>query len=101
MWASADWNEWDPLSFGIDEFLAFARKVGAEPAIAIEVGDGADHAPFLQDAVDLVAYCNGPRDSAWGKIRAQNGHPEPYRVRYWEIGSGLGRIPVGRICRAC
>ncbi len=87
-------DEWDPLSFGIDEFLAFARKVGAEPAIAIEVGDGADHAPFLQDAVDLVAYCNGPRDSAWGKIRAQNGHPEPYRVKYWEIGSGLGRIPA-------
>jgi alpha-N-arabinofuranosidase len=87
-------DEWDPLSFGIDEFLALARKVGAEPVLVIEAGDGADHAPFLQDAVDLVAYCNGPRDSAWGKIRAQNGHPEPYRVRYWEIGSGMGHIPV-------
>jgi alpha-N-arabinofuranosidase len=53
-----------------------------------------DHAPFLQDAVDLVAYCNGPRESAWGKIRAQNGHPEPYRVKYWEIGSGMRHIPT-------
>lgn len=87
-------DEWDPLSFGIDEFLAFARKVGAEPVIVIEVGDGTDHASFLQDAVDLVAYCNGPRDSAWGKIRAQNGHPEPYRVKYWEIGSTIERVPA-------
>ena len=87
-------DEWDPLAFGIDEFVAFARKVGAEPVVAIGVGDDADHAPFLQDAVDLVAYCNGPRDSAWGKIRAQNGHPEPYRVKYWEIGFGLRQIPA-------
>jgi alpha-N-arabinofuranosidase len=87
-------DEWDPLAFGIDEFLAFARKVGAEPVVAIGVGDGADHARFVQDAMDLVAYCNGPRDSAWGKVRAQAGHPEPYRVRYWEIGSGMGHIPV-------
>jgi alpha-N-arabinofuranosidase len=90
----SDGDEWDPLAFGIDEFLAFARRVGAEPVVAIGVGDGADHARFVQDAMDLVAYCNGPRDSAWGKVRAQNGHPEPYRVRYWEIGSGMGQIPV-------
>jgi alpha-N-arabinofuranosidase len=80
-------DEWDPLSFGIDEFLAFARKVGAEPVIAIPAGprNEGDRASLLQDAVDLLAYCNGPRDSAWGKVRAQNGYPEPYRVKYWEI----------------
>jgi alpha-L-arabinofuranosidase len=92
--ASFGLPEWDTFSFGIDEFLAFARKVGAEPVVVIGVGDEADHAPFLQDAVDLIAYCNGPRDSAWGKIRAQNGHPEPYRVKYWEIGFGMRRIPA-------
>src|ERR1017187_10267478 len=90
------WDEWDPLSFGIDEFLAFARKVGAEPAIVIWVGprNKVDRAPMLQDAVDFVAYCNGPRDSAWGKIRAQNGHPEPYRVKYWEIDNEIWGMPA-------
>jgi alpha-N-arabinofuranosidase len=80
-------DKWDPLSFGIDEFLAFTRKVGAEPVIVIPVGprNPEDRASLLQDAVDFVAYCNAPAESAWGKVRAQNGYPEPYRVKYWEI----------------
>ena len=80
----------DDASFGIDEFLAFARKVGAEPMIVVPV----DRAEYLQDALDLFAYCNGPLDSAWGKIRAQNGHPEPYRVKYWEIGNQVSTPPA-------
>ena len=86
----------DPLSFGIDEFLAFARKVGAEPVVVIPVGprNQVDQAAMIRDAVDLVAYCNGPPDSAWGKIRAQNGHPEPYRVKYWEIDNEISGMPA-------
>jgi alpha-N-arabinofuranosidase len=84
------WFEWDPLAFGIDEFLAFARKVGAEPAIIIPAGSRISaRTAFVQDAVDLVAYCNAPADSGWGKVRAQNGHPEPYRVKYWELNQAL------------
>lgn len=90
------WDEWDPLSFGIDEFLAFARKVGAEPVMVIWVGprEKVDRAQYIQDAVDLVEYCNGPRDSAWGKIRAQNGHPEPYHVKYWEMDNEIWNMPA-------
>src|ERR1019366_5250572 len=84
-------NGWDPLAFGIDEFLAFARKVGAEPVIMIPAGSriALERAGFVQDAVDLVEYCNGAGDSGWGKIRARNGHPEPYGVKYWELDHAL------------
>ena len=40
---------------------------------------------FLQEVLDWIEYCNGPADSKWGKIRAANGHPAPYNVKYWEI----------------
>ncbi len=40
---------------------------------------------FLQEVLDWIEYCNGPADSKWGKVRAANGHPEPYGVKYWEI----------------
>ena len=98
-WQAGNWKDGigpqskrigEDASFGIDEFLAFARKVGAEPMIVVPV----DRAEYLQDALDLFAYCNGPPDSAWGKLRAQNGHPEPYRVKYWEIGSQVSTPPA-------
>ena len=56
--------------------------------------DGARNAPeqraqHIQDARDLVEYCNGPASSKWGKVRAANGHAEPYGVKYWEIGNEI------------
>ncbi|MCL2624443.1 MAG: hypothetical protein FWD31_12345, partial [Planctomycetaceae bacterium] len=40
---------------------------------------------WVQEACDWLEYCNGPVTSKWGKVRADNGHPEPYNVKYWEI----------------
>jgi alpha-N-arabinofuranosidase len=81
------WDEWDPLDFGVDEYMQLMRTLDAEPLIVIYMGpQGAqDRTKFIQDARDFVEYCNGPATSTWGRKRAENGHPEPYRVKYWEI----------------
>jgi len=85
---------WEGLEynlFGTDEFLAFCRIVGCEPLICVNGGDGTP-----EEAAAWVEYCNGTPDTPMGRLRAQNGHPEPYRVRYWEIGNELaGRWQVG------
>ncbi len=84
------WDDKEVNSFGTDEFIAMCRRVGAEPLIVINIGtpqwnrDVLDN-DFLQEALDWMEYCNGPADSKWGKVRAANGHPEPYGVKYWEI----------------
>jgi alpha-N-arabinofuranosidase len=84
------WDDKEVNSFGTDEFIAMCRRVGAEPLIVVNIGtpewnrDCLDN-DFLQEALDWIEYCNGPVDSRWGKIRAANGHPEPYNVKYWEI----------------
>ena len=40
------------------------------------------------DMADLVEYCWGdPYSTEWGKVRAADGHPAPYRVRYIELGN--------------
>lgn len=86
------WDEIDPLSFGIDEFVAFCRKVGAEPVVVLYIGPRNQSEPdpkYIQDGVDLLEYCNGPATSDWGKLRAQNGHPEPYNIKYWEIDNEI------------
>src|ERR1039458_8140793 len=80
----------------VDEFLVFARNAGAAPVILIWPGprDKIDRTQYLQDAADFVEYCNAPRDSTWGKVRAQRGHPEPYRVRYWELDNEISSMPA-------
>lgn len=84
---------WEGLEFnlfGTDEFIAFCRAVGCEPLICVNAGDGTP-----EEAAAWVEYCNGSPDTPMGKLRAQNGHPEPYNVRFWEIGNELyGRWQV-------
>ncbi len=75
---------WYPQStngFGIEEFVQVCRAAGIEPAFAINI----DETP--EDIADMVEYLNGPETSIWGKVRAQNGHIQPYNVRYIEIGN--------------
>jgi alpha-L-arabinofuranosidase len=86
-WTNLSWkNEPEPSDFGTDEFIAFARGVGAEPSITVNV-EGRD--ATADEAAAWVEYCNGPPSSRYGAMRARNGHPEPYGVKYWEIGNEI------------
>lgn len=96
------WDDFDPLSFGTDEFIAFCRKIGAEPQIVVPIGyhNYAGYAPdkdgkqdWLQRALDWMEYCNGDAvETEWGRKRAENGHPEPYNVKYWEIDNEVWKM---------
>ena len=74
LWADRDSNQ-----FGSDEFLLLCRKVGAEPVLVVNATRG------IQETLDWIEYCNGEQGTTWGKRRANNGHPGPYRVKFWEI----------------
>jgi alpha-N-arabinofuranosidase len=86
-WINLSWkNEAEPSDFGTDEFMRFCRNIGAEPTITVNVeGRGAT----VDEAAAWVEYCNGSATSKYGAMRAQNGHPEPYGVRFWEIGNEI------------
>ncbi len=85
------WDDLEVNAFGTDEFIRLCRAFGAEPIIVINIGTKAWNGPdaneeeFLQEAMEWVEYCNGPANSKWGSVRAANGHPEPYNVKFWEI----------------
>jgi alpha-L-arabinofuranosidase len=75
---------WYPHStngWGVPDFLAFCEAAGflAIPAF------NPDETP--QDMADFVEYANGPADSPWGKKRAADGHPAPFRLKYLEVGN--------------
>lgn len=94
------WEDYDPNALGTDEFIALCRKIGADPLMVINTGmhvapDGTDTLeewrPWIEEACQWIEYCNGPADSEWGKVRAANGHPEPYNIKLWEIDNELWR----------
>ena len=70
--------------FGLDEFLRVCEEIGSEPLITVS-----DYTGTAQDAADLVEYLNAPADPShpWAQRRAANGHPDPYRVRWFELGN--------------
>jgi alpha-N-arabinofuranosidase len=76
-WPGLEYN-----TFGTDEFIAFCRQVGCESMICVNAGFGAP-----EEAAAWLEYCNGGPDTPMGALRAENGHPEPYDVRIWEIGN--------------
>jgi alpha-L-arabinofuranosidase len=75
------WYQHSTNGWGIVDFLDLCEAAGflAIPAFNM------DETP--QDMADFVAYANGARDSAWGKKRAAEGHPAPYRLKYLELGN--------------
>ncbi len=74
---------YDPNEFGTDEFCRFCKLVGAEPYIAANVRS-LNAYTFDQ----WVEYCNSPAGStSWSDVRAADGSPEPYNVKYWGVGN--------------
>jgi len=86
-WINLSWkNELEPADFGTDEFIRFARAVGAEPSLTVNVeGRGAT----AEEAAGWVEYCNGPPTSKYGAKRAANGRSAPYNVKLWELGNEI------------
>ena len=63
---------------GTDEFIRFCRLLGAEPFLDTNESDPVG-------ARNWVEYCNCDGDSRYARLRAENGHPEPYNVKYWHV----------------
>ncbi|MGH9585797.1 MAG: alpha-N-arabinofuranosidase, partial [Acidobacteriaceae bacterium] len=86
------WNAMQSNDVGMDEVMTLCRLIGVDPYITVNAGFGDAHS-----AAEEVEYMNGPVSSRLGAERAHNGHPEPYHVKYWDIGNEpYGRWQLGR-----
>ncbi|HUH56420.1 MAG TPA: alpha-L-arabinofuranosidase C-terminal domain-containing protein [Rhodanobacter sp.] len=75
-------NVVDSNAFGTDEFMDFAKQVGAEAYISLNVGSGT-----VAEAQDWMEYMTADQPTTLAKLRAANGHPAPYRVAMMGIGN--------------
>jgi alpha-L-arabinofuranosidase len=87
-------------SFGLGffEFFQLCEDIGARPLPILNCGMACQFnsgelcppdqlGPYIQDALDLVEFANGPVDSPWGARRAAMGHPAPFGLRMIGIGN--------------
>ena len=98
-WDHWMWMDYDQNCFGTDEFIKFCREVDSEPVIVVSVGferPESEREEILQNAVNWLRYCNEPVTGEWGALRAENGHPEPYNVKYWEIDNEMWEMGIDR-----
>lgn len=86
---------------GFYEYFLLSEDMGAEPLPVLSCGLACQfqneeehcHVPvgeldsYIQDALDLIEFANGPATSTWGKVRADMGHPAPFNLKYIGIGN--------------
>ena len=68
--------------FGTDEFMDFIGQIDSEAYISVNVGSGT-----VKEAADWMQYMTADAATAWGRERAANGHPAPYRVAMLGLGN--------------
>lgn len=87
-------------SFGVGffEFFQLAEDIGAEPLPILNCGMACQFnsgqlvpldelGPYIQDALNLIEFANGPVTSQWGAKRAALGHPGPFNMKLLGIGN--------------
>jgi alpha-L-arabinofuranosidase len=106
-----NWNRWqDAISgqtapqyyqtygLGFFEFFQLCEDLAAEPLPILNCGMACQYQskqlvpldqldPFVQDALDLIEFANGPATSPWGARRVALGHPESFNLKFLGVGN--------------
>ncbi|MDR1185883.1 MAG: alpha-N-arabinofuranosidase [Bifidobacteriaceae bacterium] len=85
------WHSTEPNQFGVDEFMAWSRRTGTEAMMAVNLGTGG-----IQEAVELLEYCNHSSGTELSDLRRANGALDPYDIRVWCLGNEMdGEWQIG------
>ena len=89
------WKGIEHNDVGIHEYMELMELIDAKPFIAVNTGLGT-----VEEVAEEIEYCNGAADTEMGRLRAANGHPQPYAVKWWAVGNEmygdwqLGHMPL-------
>jgi alpha-L-arabinofuranosidase len=75
------WYRYSSDGWGILDFMDFCEAVGFEYIPDFNMGE------TPHDMADFIEYAKGADDTPWGRRRVADGHPQPYRLHYIELGN--------------
>ncbi|MGH3730569.1 MAG: alpha-N-arabinofuranosidase, partial [Micromonosporaceae bacterium] len=86
------WRTLEPNTFGLNEFMAWAADAGVEPMMTVNLGTRG-----VQEACDLLEYCNYPSGTQLSDLRRKHGVEDPYGIKLWCLGNEMdGPWQVGQ-----
>ncbi|MCR4734663.1 MAG: carbohydrate binding domain-containing protein [Treponema sp.] len=104
-WESPDCHYMQSYGIGFYEYFRLCELLSSEkrickalPVLSVGVAcqfrsyqtvpvDSEEFQKYVQDALDLIEFANGPVTSKWGSLRAQMGHPESFNMEMIAIGN--------------
>jgi alpha-N-arabinofuranosidase len=95
-WIAPDYYQ--SFDLGFFELFQLCEDLDAEPFPVLNCGMACQFQsgelaplgeidPYIQDALDLIEFANGPADSTWGGKRAALGHPAPFGLKMIAVGN--------------
>jgi alpha-N-arabinofuranosidase len=87
------WQSIETNQFGTNEFIEFCKAINTEPMLGVNMGTGT-----IQDAANLVEYCNAPVGTQYADLRASHGYYESHGIKYWCLGNEMdGPWQIGHL----
>lgn len=92
------WGYWSTDGFGLLEFAEWCEDLDMEPLLGVFAGyclgrggvipAGPQLEPYVQEALEEIEYLIGDANTTkWGAQRAKDGHPQPFKMQYVEVGN--------------
>ncbi len=78
------WNVVETNQVGTNEFASYAKSVGADLIMAVNLGTGTP-----KEAGELVEYCNVPGGTYWSDLRKEHGVEQPHAIKLWCLGNEM------------
>ena len=78
------WATTEPNLIGTNEFAEWAKRAGSEVMMAVNLGSRG-----IDEARNLVEYCNHPGGTALSDLRRSHGVEQPHNFRLWCLGNEM------------
>lgn len=78
------WQGIEPNEFGLHEFIEYANRLSTDVIFTLNLGTRG-----IEEAVNIVEYCNFDSGTYWSELRKKNGAEEPFNIKTWCLGNEM------------
>ena len=78
------WKTTETNEVGLHEFCDWAKQANTEVMYAVNLGTRG-----VDDARNVVEYCNHKNGTYWSDLRVKNGAKDPFGIKLWCLGNEM------------